>query len=67
MNEKIAIGKSVIQVLPEIYKKNMTNAEIHKVFNEKVKKANIHNTYYYFTENQSYAIPIEGKGFWAPI
>jgi len=67
MNEKIAIEKAVIQVFPEIYKENMINSEIHKLFKEKFKKISINNNYYYVTEDKSYAIPIEGKGFWAPI
>ena len=66
-NEKLAFEKAVLDVFPEI--SAATNTEIHRVFTEQFVEKQELGCYLYYKNHQlaGYAVPIEGKGFWASI
>ena len=66
-NERLAFEKAVLEVFPKI--PVAANAEIHRVFTEQFVEKQELGCYLYYENNQlsGYAIPIEGKGFWATI
>jgi Na+-transporting NADH:ubiquinone oxidoreductase subunit C len=70
-NEKIAFEKAVVSVLPvSIDMDSVTSAEIHKAFTEKITQpVSGAGAYVLEVDGQikGYAVPVSGKGFWAPI
>ena len=66
-NEQLAFEKAVLEVFPEIQAAN--NAEIHRIFTEQFVQKQQLAAYLYYKNHQlsGYAVPVEGKGFWAPI
>jgi Na+-transporting NADH:ubiquinone oxidoreductase subunit C len=72
-NEKIAFEKAVLAVLPGLYDPNQktSNIQLHKLFTEKITAPDETAGRAYTVKKDgkiiAYALPIEGKGFWAPI
>ena len=72
-NEKIIFEKAVISVLPSLYDPNQktSNPQLHKIFIEKVTAPDQTTGGAYTLKKGgkiiAYALPIEGKGFWAQI
>ena len=66
-NERLALEKAVLEVFPEI--PAATNAEIHRVFTEQFVEKQELGCYLYYKNHRltGYAVPVEGKGFWASI
>jgi Na(+)-translocating NADH:ubiquinone oxidoreductase C subunit len=67
-NQQLELEKAVLQVFPEITA--ATNAEIHKIFTERfIDNTDTTGAYLYYRNHQlaGYAVPVEGKGFWASI
>ncbi|MDD5458937.1 MAG: FMN-binding protein [Phycisphaerae bacterium] len=70
-NAKIAFEQAVLQVLPNQYEDGMTKQQIHQRFTERIAQPDAQSGgAYTLKENggiKAYAVPIEGRGFWAPI
>ncbi len=70
-NAQFDFEKAVVSVLPvDIDVEQADQAEIHQIFVSQVKKPETDGEAYKLVTNgtiQGYALPIEGKGFWAPI
>ena len=72
-NRKLAFEKAILSVLPGLYdeKEKISNLELHKRFTEKVNEPDASSGgAYSFTDSGkiiAYALPISGRGFWAPI
>jgi Na+-transporting NADH:ubiquinone oxidoreductase subunit C len=72
-NQKLAFEKAILAVLPGLYdeKKKTSNLQLHKRFTEKVNEPDkLSAGAYTFTDSDkiiAYALPISGRGFWAPI
>jgi Na+-transporting NADH:ubiquinone oxidoreductase subunit C len=72
-NQKLAVEKAVLSVLPEIHEKipKSSGLEIHQLFTEKISQPDENSGGAYTIKQNgqitAYALPIEGQGFWAPI
>ncbi len=70
-NQRLEFEKAVLSVLPiDIDLEKTPGLEIHKTFIEKISNPDSAGGAYILTkDNQilAYAIPVAGKGFWAPI
>src|SRR4030042_360878 len=72
-NEKLAVEKAVLAVLPGLYdeKEKISGLQMHQRFTEKVSQPDEHSAGAYTMKEAgkiiSYALPIEGQGFWAQI
>jgi Na+-transporting NADH:ubiquinone oxidoreductase subunit C len=72
-NEKLIFEKAVLAVFPELYDtvKNSSGIETHNAFVKNIKEPGEQTggAYVYNLNDQikGYAIPVEGKGFWAEI
>jgi Na+-transporting NADH:ubiquinone oxidoreductase subunit C len=68
-NEQLAFEKAVIEVFQ--LDENLSQREIHNTFEKLISKPDEHSAgAYLYKENDlttGYAVPVEGKGFWAPI
>lgn len=72
-NETLIFEKALLSVLPNVYDPNqkMTGIEMHNLFVENVKPPTSQSAGAYTTQQNgnitAYALPLEGKGFWAQI
>jgi len=70
-NEKIAFEKAVVSVLPvDLDAESATSAEIHQTFTNKITRPDSAAGAYVLEIDgkvAGYAVPVSGKGFWAPI
>ena len=70
-NEQIAVERAVLAVLPAGVTEETSNEEAHRIFLERVSgPASRYGGAYVFMEAGAvlgYAVPIAGRGFWAPI
>ncbi|MBN2180512.1 MAG: FMN-binding protein [Sedimentisphaerales bacterium] len=70
-NEKLSFEKAVLAALPGLYEKNLSRLELHKRFTESVSPPdNFSAAAYTLRQNGqiiAYALPVSGRGFWAPI
>ena len=70
-NQKLEFEKAVLSVLPvDIDLAKTPGIEIHKTFVEKISKPDNAGGAYVLTKDgqiSAYALPVSGKGFWAPI
>ena len=67
-NEQVMFERAVLEVFPEI--EVPASPQVHGLFNELFKKsADAAGAYVYQKDGQvaGYAVPVAGKGFWAPI
>lgn len=70
-NQKGTFELAVLKVLPGMYEPSLSSLEVHKKFTEQVNEPT-EQTFgaYTLRKNgniEAYALPIEGKGFWATI
>ena len=66
-NQQIAFERAVVEVLPVYYEKYLP---LHEIFIEEVEiNPKVAGAYVYKEDGQikGYALPVAGKGFWAPI
>jgi Na(+)-translocating NADH:ubiquinone oxidoreductase C subunit len=72
-NQKLAFEKAILAVLPGLYdeQKKTPNLQLHKRFTEKVNAPDRSSAGAYTLTDSgkiiAYALPISGRGFWAPI
>jgi len=70
-NQRLALERAVLSVLPGMYEEKISRAELHRRFIESVTQPEKSSGGAYTLKegNQvtAYAIPISGRGFWAPI
>jgi len=72
-NEKLTFEKAVLAVLPGLYDENdkVSGLELHKRFTEKVTAPDELSGGAYTLRDSgkitAYAVPLTGRGFWAPI
>ena len=72
-NQKISFEKAVLAVLPGLYdeKEKVSGLQLHKRFTEKVNDPDAYSGGAYTLIDSgriiAYALPISGRGFWAPI
>jgi Na+-transporting NADH:ubiquinone oxidoreductase subunit C len=70
-NQKLAFEKAVLSVLPKVEVEAMTRSEIHNTFIESIKEPDDSSAGAYMAKQDgqfiAYALPISGRGFWAPI
>ena len=70
-NAKIVLEKAILEVLPDQYQAGMTKQQIHQRFIERIGEPDEQSGgAYVLKENgtiKAYAVPIEGRGFWAQI
>lgn len=70
-NEKLALEQAVLRVLPGLFDAELSKNELHNVFVEQVSLPSEETGGAWAVEEggviTSYAVPIEGQGFWAPI
>jgi Na+-transporting NADH:ubiquinone oxidoreductase subunit C len=71
VNEKLALERAVVTVLPGIGGSELTSAEVHRRFTEQVSEPDATSAGAYTLKQNgqivAYALPISGQGFWAPI
>lgn len=70
-NQQLNFEVAVLKVLPGMYNPNLSSVELHKKFLEQVNEPTAQTSGAYTLKKngliQAYALPIEGKGFWAEI
>ena len=70
-NQKLAFERAVLSVLPKVEVETMTRTEIHNTFIESIKEPDNSSAGAYTARQDgrliAYALPISGRGFWAPI
>jgi Na+-transporting NADH:ubiquinone oxidoreductase subunit C len=72
-NQKLSFEKAILAALPDLYDENeqISGLELHKRFTEKVSAPDEQTAGAYALKESgkivAYALPLEGKGFWAPI
>lgn len=70
-NEQLAFEEAVLRSLPIELAENISNAELHNLYVERVEEPTEQTggAYRYIENGQlaAYALPIEGQGFWATI
>lgn len=64
-NQQLAFEKAVLEVFPKIQAEN--NTDIHRIFTEQFVSGPVGYTYIKDGQLNGYAVPVEGKGFWAAI
>jgi Na+-transporting NADH:ubiquinone oxidoreductase subunit C len=71
VNERLAFEKAILSVLPGLYRKEMNNLELHRTFTEQVAEPDELSAGAYTLRQKgkivAYALPMTGRGFWAPI
>ena len=73
VNQKVAFERAVLSVLPGLYERGekVSGLELHKRFAEKVSEPDKDSAGAYVLRESgkivAYALPIEGRGFWATI
>jgi Na+-transporting NADH:ubiquinone oxidoreductase subunit C len=70
-NQRLALERAVLSVLPGLYEEKLSRAELHRRFTESVTLPDESSGGAYTLKEAgritAYAIPISGRGFWAPI
>ncbi len=70
-NKQLAFERAVIKAIPELYDPKASNTQIHQQYVDHIAEPTDHSAgaYVYKKNNQVivYALPVSGKGFWAPI
>jgi len=70
-NQRLALERAVLSVLPNLYEDNLSRAELHRRFTESVTLPDESSGGAYTLKEggriTAYAVPISGRGFWAPI
>lgn len=70
-NQMLAFEKAVLSVLPGLYEEKLSRLEMHNRFVESVSEPDVSSgEAYTLKEGEkiiAYALPISGRGFWAPI
>jgi Na+-transporting NADH:ubiquinone oxidoreductase subunit C len=70
-NERLSFEKAVLSVLPEMYESGLSRLELHKIFTEAISAPDGSSGSAYTMKQDgkviAYALPISGRGFWAPI
>ena len=70
-NEELAFEKAVLTVLPGLYNDRLSRVELHRTFVDKVAAPDASTGGAYTLRDSggaiTYALPISGQGFWAPI
>ena len=70
-NEKLAFEKAVLAALPGLYEENLSRLELHRRFTESINAPDDSSGGAYIQRQNgqtiAYALPISGRGFWAPI
>ena len=70
-NQKLFFEKAVLEVLPGLYDENLSRLELHRRFSDGVTKPDKSTGGAYTLRKggviKAYALPISGRGFWAPI
>lgn len=66
-NEQLAVERAVLAVFPDTME--VAAKDIHAVFNEKFVEKQELGAWLYYRDQQlaGYAVPVEGKGYWATI
>jgi Na+-transporting NADH:ubiquinone oxidoreductase subunit C len=70
-NQRLAMERAVLAVLPGLYQQNLSRLELHRRFTESVGQPDESSGGAYTSRENgritAYAVPIAGRGFWAPI
>ena len=70
-NQRLALERAVLAVLPGVQDEKLSNLELHRRFTESVGLPDEKSGDAYTLKEDgrvaAYAVPIEGRGFWAPI
>lgn len=70
-NERLSFEKAVLSVLPDMYESGLSRLEMHKIFTEAISAPDDTSGSAYTLKQSgkviAYALPISGRGFWAPI
>jgi len=70
-NQRLALERAVLSVLPGLYEEKISRVELHRRFTESVTLPDGSSGGAYTLKEAgritAYAIPISGRGFWAPI
>lgn len=70
-NQMLAFEKAVLTVLPGLYEDKLSRMELHRKFTESVDEPDAFSGGAYTLKQGgkiiAYALPISGRGFWAPI
>jgi Na+-transporting NADH:ubiquinone oxidoreductase subunit C len=70
-NQRLALERAVLAVLPGLYQQNLSRLELHRRFTESVAQPDESSGGAYTSKENgritAYAVPISGRGFWAPI
>ena len=70
-NEKLALERAVLSVLPGVNVKAMTRPQIHDTFTEMISEPDESSNGAYMAKQNgqiiAYIVPMTGQGFWAPI
>ncbi|HUV63574.1 MAG TPA: FMN-binding protein [Sedimentisphaerales bacterium] len=70
-NQRLALEGAVLAVLPGVQDETLSNPELHRRFTESVGLPDESSGGAYTLKEDgrvaAYAVPIEGRGFWAPI
>jgi len=70
-NQRLALEKAVLSVLPGLYEDKLSSLELHRRFSESVTQPDKSSGGAYVLKEgnriTAYAVPISGRGFWAPI
>jgi Na+-transporting NADH:ubiquinone oxidoreductase subunit C len=70
-NQKLALERAVLSVLPKVEVEAMSRSEIHEAFIESINEPDDSSAGAYTAKRDgqiiAYVLPISGRGFWAPI
>jgi len=70
-NQRLALERAVLSVLPGLYEDKLSSLELHRRFTESVGQPDESSGGAYTLREAdrvvAYAVPISGRGFWAPI
>ncbi|MHC4681645.1 MAG: FMN-binding protein [Planctomycetota bacterium] len=70
-NQRLALERAVVTVLPGLYEDKLNSLDLHRRFIESVEPPNDSSGGAYTFKKDgrivAYAVPISGRGFWAPI
>jgi len=70
-NQRLALERAVLSVLPGLYEDKINRTELHRRFTESVGQPDESSGGAYTLKEAgritAYAIPISGRGFWAPV
>jgi Na+-transporting NADH:ubiquinone oxidoreductase subunit C len=71
VNQRLSLERAVVTVLPGLYEDKLNSLELHRRFTESVEAPNDSSGGAYILKKDgrivAYAVPVSGRGFWAPI